>query len=63
MTDKPSNRQSREIGLILDSLEGWEKGEGKRRFGNYASQRFWCKNETAYFKRIDDDYVEIVDLE
>ena len=60
MLDKPTNRQSRELGLILDGLDGWEKGEGGKWFGVYKSQRFWHKIQDADFNRINDDYVEIV---
>ena len=60
MLDKPTNRQSRELGLILDGLDGWEKGEDKKWFGVYKSQRFWHKIHDADFNRINDDYVEIV---
>ena len=61
MLDKPTNRQSRELGLILDGLDGWEKGEGYKRFGIYKNQRFWKRTSTVYLKRINDDFVEIVD--
>lgn len=61
MTDKPSNRQSREIGLILDSLEGWEKGEGVKRFGEYKLQRFWSRKRTADLVPIGNDFYEVVD--
>ena len=61
MLDKPTSRQSRELGLILDNINGWEKVEGFKWFGVYKSQRFWQRIQDADFKRINDDYVEIVE--
>lgn len=62
MTEKPNARQSREIGAILDSLDGWERAEGKKRFGEYSSQRFWRKRVTAMLVPVDEEITEIVDI-
>lgn len=63
MLDKPNLKQSRELGVILDNIDGWEKGEGRKRFGVYSVQRFWRKKETVRLQRINDDFVEIIDDE
>lgn len=61
MSDKPKRGQSLEIALILDGLENWEKGEGTRYMGDFKNQRFWKRKETTVFRRINDDFVEIID--
>ena len=62
MTEKPNKSQSREIGAILDSLEGWERGEGAKRFEGYCLQRFWQRKITAELVDYDDNIIEIVDI-
>lgn len=61
MLDKPTMRQSRELGVILDNLDGWERGEGRRSFKTYKQQRCWLRKVTAHMVPINDEFDEIVD--
>ena len=61
MLDKPTLRQSRELGVILDNLDGWERGEERKRFPLYKQQRYWKRIVTARLERINDEILEIVD--
>lgn len=61
MPDKPNLKQSRELGLILDSLDEWERGEERKMFGAYKQQRYWRRKTGADLVSIDDDYVEVAD--
>lgn len=38
---KPTKKDSMEIGLILQSFEGWEKQAKPRRFPNFGVQKWW----------------------
>lgn len=40
---KPTKRDSNEIGLIMQSFEGWEKHPKTRRTEKYGSQRVWIR--------------------
>lgn len=61
MPDKPTLKQSREIGILLDSLDNWERGAGTKRFGAYKLQRYWKKKEGAYLFLLENGYYEVVD--
>lgn len=61
MFDKPNKSQSRELGIILDNLEGWERGEGNKIMEKYKKQRFWKRKEGARLEPLFGDYCEIVD--
>lgn len=62
MSDKPNLKQSREISVILDNFDSWERGEGVRRFGEYKSQRFWRRKSSVRFEPIDENFVEIIEV-
>lgn len=47
---KPTKRDSMEIGLILSSLEGWEKCEKTTKTADFGVQRCWVKRPD-----VDDD--------
>lgn len=38
---KPSKKESNEIGVIMQSLQDWEKQEGTKRFVEFGVQRWW----------------------
>ena len=40
---KPTKKDSNEIALILQGLEGWERDKTKSRFGSYGVQQCWTK--------------------
>lgn len=49
---KPTKKESNEISLMLQSMEGWEKQEKPKRFGAFGLQRWW-KNTNAESKAPD----------
>lgn len=40
---KPSKKDSNEIALILNKVEGWEKQKRMKRFGEFGPQMYWMK--------------------
>lgn len=40
---KPTRKDSAEIGLIMQSCEGWVKQKNAKPFKNYGTQRYWKK--------------------
>lgn len=54
---KPSKRDSNDISLIMQNMEGWEKSKSAHRYGEYGVQKVWTKvrKETADEK----DFIEI----
>lgn len=61
MNDKPTKGQSREIGLLLDNMPDWEKGNGAKRIGGYKLQRFWYKKGSSYLVQTDENFQEVVE--
>ena len=40
---KPTKKESQELGLIMQNMDGWEKQPTQRRFARYGKQRWWAK--------------------
>ena len=40
---KPTKRDSMEINLILSGMDGWERGKGAMRIGDFGPQKYWEK--------------------
>ncbi|MEE1321412.1 MAG: VapE family protein [Acutalibacteraceae bacterium] len=57
---KPTMRQSREIAIILDGFEDWERGKSTKIFEKYKSQKYWRRKTTCSERKIDEIYVEII---
>ena len=52
---KPSKKESNELGLIMQSISGWEKQPKVRRFENFGVQKWW--------KRVGaDDEIDFIPL-
>ncbi len=49
---KPNRRESADISLMLQSLEGWERGDKSIRFSAYGVQKVWTKTDE---KTLDED--------
>lgn len=45
---KPTKKDSNEIAVILQGMDGWEKAENVKRFPDYGVQRYWYKQGTAW---------------
>ena len=43
---KPSKKESNEIGLIMQSLNNWEKQDTTKRFQEFGVQRWWARVKT-----------------
>ena len=39
----PSKKDSQEISIIMQSMQGWERAKKVKRFGEYGVQRYWVK--------------------
>ena len=40
---KPSKKDSNEIGLIMQSMSGWEKQPAVKRFDDFGVQKWWMR--------------------
>ena len=40
---KPTRKDSNEIALIMQNMEGWVRKDNPKRFKDYALQKFWLK--------------------
>ena len=40
---KPEKKDSNEIGLIMQSLDGWEKAKKTKRIAGYGVQKYWAR--------------------
>lgn len=51
---KPEKKDSNEIGLIMQSLDGWDKAKNPKRFAKFGLQKYWVR-EHPDFEEIDTD--------
>lgn len=54
---EPTLAESKDIGRILNKLDGWERCSSPRRVGMYGSQRCWVKKETEIDE--EDPFTEL----
>ena len=52
---KPTKKDSIEIGLIMQSMDGWEKQTTSKRFDGYGKQRWWKCVREYETEVLDDD--------
>lgn len=45
---KPTKKDSNEIAVILQGMDGWVKAENVKRFPDYGVQRYWYKPEKSW---------------
>jgi predicted P-loop ATPase len=45
---KPTKKDSNEIAVILQGMDGWVKAENVKRFQDYGVQRYWYKPEKSW---------------
>lgn len=45
---KPTKKDSNEIAVILQGMDGWVKAENVKRFPDYGVQRYWYKPEKTW---------------
>lgn len=43
----PSKKDSQEISIIMQSMQGWERAKKVKRFGEYGVQRYWVNKSGA----------------
>lgn len=58
MPKDPSLAESKDIGRILDHLDGWERCKTSRRVGVYGTQRCWMKLDNGTTDREDKPFWE-----
>lgn len=51
---KPTRKDSNEISLIMQGMEGWERGKKPERFGCYGVQRCWHKKDDDFWAQIQE---------
>lgn len=51
---KPSKKESKEIALIMQAMEGWVKAEKVKRQGRYGPQRVWVKDNVEQILLSDE---------
>lgn len=51
---KPTKKDSNEISLIMQGLDGWEKAPKVKRFQDYGVQKYWRKVETSWADAVDE---------
>jgi len=51
---KPSKKESKEIALIMQAMEGWVKAEKVKRQGRYGPQRVWVKDDVEQILLSDE---------
>ena len=49
---KPTKKDSQEIGIIMQSMDGWEKQPKPKRFPGYGLQRWWARTGTEWAQEI-----------
>lgn len=49
---KPAKKDSQEIGIIMQSMDGWEKQPKAKRFPGYGLQRWWARTGTEWAQEI-----------
>ena len=49
---KPAKKDSQEIGIIMQSMDGWEKQPKPKRFPGYGLQRWWARTGTEWAQEI-----------
>lgn len=56
MFSKPEKKDSNELALIMQSLDGWEKQNNPKRFKSYGLQKWWKRTHIfGEFEIIGDD--------
>ena len=45
---KPTKKESNEISLIMQGMDGWEKAKKVKRLGDYGPQLYWFKQATQW---------------
>ena len=51
----PSKKDSQEISIIMQSMQGWERAKKVKRFAEYGVQRYWVKKSGADWTSECDD--------
>lgn len=60
---KPTKKDSNEIAVILQGMDGWVKAENVKRFPDYGVQRYWYNQKTAWADNVAEmDEGEILPL-
>ena len=49
---KPAKKDSQEIGIIMQSMDGWEKQPKPKRFPGYGLQRWWARTGAEWAQEI-----------
>jgi len=54
---KPTKKDSQELGIIMQSIEGWSKQEKVKRFPTFGVQKWWAKEAKSLdlLENIDDE--------
>lgn len=50
---KPTKKDSNEIAIIMQGMDGWEKATKVKRFADFGVQKFWYKTATAWADEVD----------
>ena len=51
---KPTKKESNELSVIMQGMEGWAKSEKVKRFSEYGVQRYWFKTSTDWAAAVDE---------
>ena len=52
---KPSKKDSQEIGIMMQSIDGWIKQDKAKRFADFGLQRWWAREENTDIEPIKLD--------
>ncbi len=56
---EPSLAESKDIGMIINKMKGWERVNGSRVVGSYGNQRCWVKKEGSSAAKADKPFWEL----
>lgn len=45
---KPTMKESQEIGLIMQSMDGWVKQKNAKHFADFGNQRWWAREKNVF---------------
>ena len=60
---KPTKKESNEIGIIMQGMEGWVKSSRVKRFADFGVQKYWYRADQAWAEDVeamgDDDILPL----
>jgi len=50
---KPTKKESNEIGIIMQGMEGWVKSSRVKRFADFGVQKYWYRDDQAWAEDVE----------